>query len=90
MLIHIAMSSQMEHFKLAAMVGAFQVGCNGWSISSWLQWLAAQSVRIFTFGAYKLLMKQIMMSLSIGYLKGFFQDICLSSTIYSQGIRQKK
>ena len=52
--------------------GAFQVGCNGWSISSWLQWLAAKSIRILTFGAYKLLMKQMMMSLSIGYLEGYF------------------
>ena len=41
-----------------------------WNISSWL---AAQSVRIFTFGAYKLLMKQMMMmSLSIEYLEGYF------------------
>ena len=43
-----------------------------WNISSWLQWLVAQSVRIFTFGAYKLLMKQMMMSLSIGYLERYF------------------
>ena len=43
-----------------------------WNISSWLQWLAAQSVRIFVLSAYKLLMKQTMMSLPIGYLERYF------------------
>ena len=52
-----------------------------WNVSSWLQWLAAQSVRIFTFNAYKLLMKQMMILLSIGYLERYFQNICFSSTI---------
>ena len=43
-------------------------------------WLSAQSVKIFTFGPYKLLMKKMMKSLSIGYI--FFR-VSVSVLLYS-------